>query len=212
MKFKMHHWALALATAVTLGSAAPLMAQEGTPPASPEAGAKVEKGERKKAEGRRARRMGGGGGALERVAERLGLDDAQKEQVKTIMEGTRNDSGELRRKLREEHRALDEAVNASKVDEVAIRAQAAKLAAVEADLAVQKANTLAKIRGVLTPEQIEKLGKGPGGVDALFFDGGAGHHRGGEGRFNRRGPRGGEAHPDKKPDAPKAPEADSDEA
>ena len=200
----MHHWALALATAVTLGSAAPLIAQDGPPPASPEAGAKAEKGGHKEGEGRRGRRMMGGGG-MERMAEKLGLSDAQKEQVKTILEGVRSESRGERMKLRDERRALDEAVKAPKVDEVAIRAQAAKVAALEADAAVQRANTLAKLRGVLTPEQIEKLNGGPG-LDGLFFEGGDGPRRGG-GEGRRRGPRGGEGHSDKKPEAPKAPDA-----
>jgi protein CpxP len=48
-------------------------------------------------------------------------------------------------------------VQAETVDEAAIRAQATKVAAVEADLAVQRAHGAQEIRKVLTPEQIQKF-------------------------------------------------------
>jgi protein CpxP len=57
-----------------------------------------------------------------------------------------------------ERRALRDTIRAEKtIDEAAIRAQAAKVASLEADLAVQRAHVAHEIRAVLTPGQLQKL-------------------------------------------------------
>lgn len=56
-----------------------------------------------------------------------------------------------------ERRALRDAIRAETIDETAIRAQAAKVASLEADLAVQRAHVAHDIRAVLTPGQLQKL-------------------------------------------------------
>ena len=56
-----------------------------------------------------------------------------------------------------ERRALRDAIRAESFDESAIRSQAAKVAGLEADLAVQRAHVAHDIRAVLTPEQLQKL-------------------------------------------------------
>ena len=56
-----------------------------------------------------------------------------------------------------ERRSLRTLIQAETVDEAAIRAQSAKVAAVAADLAVQRAHGAQEIRKVLTPEQIQKF-------------------------------------------------------
>ena len=52
---------------------------------------------------------------------------------------------------------MRDAIRAEPFDETAIRAQAAKVASLEADLAVQRAHVAHDIRAVLTPEQLQKL-------------------------------------------------------
>jgi Spy/CpxP family protein refolding chaperone len=50
----------------------------------------------------------------------------------------------------------------SPADEAAIRAQSAKVAAVQGDIAIQRASLNAELRAVLRPEQVaefEKMGK-----------------------------------------------------
>ena len=56
-----------------------------------------------------------------------------------------------------EKRALRELIQSGSADEAAIRAQAAKVAGVEADLAVQRAQMVKQLRAILTPGQIEKF-------------------------------------------------------
>ena len=63
----------------------------------------------------------------------------------------------LLKQLATERRALRTIIQAEAVDEAAIRAQSAKVAAIEADLAVQRAHGAQEIRKVLTPEQIQKF-------------------------------------------------------
>ena len=60
-------------------------------------------------------------------------------------------------KLINEKREMRTLIQSGSADETAIRAQAAKVASVEADLAVQRAQTAKQFRAILTPGQIEKF-------------------------------------------------------
>jgi protein CpxP len=57
----------------------------------------------------------------------------------------------------EQRRALREAIHADPIDEAAIRQQSAKVAALGADLAVQRAHIAHDLRAVLTTDQLAKL-------------------------------------------------------
>ncbi len=92
-----------------------------------------------------------------KIAERLGLSVAQKAQVKDIFEKNRPQSEPLRKELITAKRELRGLAMAEKTDEVAIRAQATKLAGIEADMAIQRARVSGQIRAILTPEQLEKF-------------------------------------------------------
>jgi len=87
----------------------------------------------------------------------IGLTDAQKTQVKDIMSQYRPTLRPLITQFRAERQQLRRLTLANPVDDGAIRAQAAKVASLGADLAVQRAHLIREIRGVLTPEQIQKL-------------------------------------------------------
>jgi periplasmic protein CpxP/Spy len=93
---------------------------------------------------------------MQRLAQ-VGVTDAQKAQVKAILRSYQPTAGPLIQQVVTERRALREQIRAQTIDEAAIRAQAAKVASLEADLAVERAHVAHDIRAVLTPEQIQKL-------------------------------------------------------
>jgi protein CpxP len=93
---------------------------------------------------------------MERLAQ-VGVTGAQKAQVKTILRSYLPTTGPLIQQVVTERRALRDQIRAETIDEAAIRAQAAKVASLEADLAVERAHVAHDIRAVLTPVQIQKL-------------------------------------------------------
>jgi Spy/CpxP family protein refolding chaperone len=102
-----------------------------------------------------------------RLAE-LGVTDAQKAQVKSILRSYQPTVGPLVKEVVTERRALRDTIRAHTIDENANRAEAAKVASLEADLAVQRAHVAHDIRAVLTPEQIQKLKDMQIDADARF--------------------------------------------
>lgn len=99
---------------------------------------------------------GGPLGILGPAARALELTDAQHEQIRGVMESHKAAFESLGPKLAEARQALHDAITADVVDEAAIRAQAAVVAAVEADEAVLRATVHAEVVKVLTAEQQEK--------------------------------------------------------
>jgi protein CpxP len=87
----------------------------------------------------------------------VGVTDAQKEQIRGIMREQRPQLQPLRKQMVQERRALRDVVQTSPLNESAIRTQAARVAQVQADLAVQRAQVASRVRAVLTPEQQAKL-------------------------------------------------------
>lgn len=87
----------------------------------------------------------------------LGVTDAQKQQVHTILRQHQSTAGPMIRQLVEERRKLRDTIRAETIDEKAIRAQAARVAGLEADLAVERAHIVHEIKPVLTTEQVAKL-------------------------------------------------------
>ncbi len=104
-----------------------------------------------------------------KIAEKLatlGVTEAQKEQVHAILRAHQPTVEPMIHQLVAERRALRDTIRTTPVNESAIRAQAVKVATLEADLAVQRAYVVQEVRGVLTPEQIEKLKEMQVDVDA----------------------------------------------
>ena len=87
----------------------------------------------------------------------LGITDQQKEQIRLILRENQPAAQPLIQQSVQEHRALRNLIQTSPVDESAIRAQSAKVAGIDTDLAVKRAFVGERIRKVLTPDQIEKL-------------------------------------------------------
>jgi protein CpxP len=96
---------------------------------------------------------GGGAPLAPMFLGRLNLSDTQKEQVKAILEGRRDEHRATVEKSRAAHRALNEAVTAETFNEGLVRTRAAELAAVEADMSVARAHVFAQVFQILTPEQ-----------------------------------------------------------
>jgi protein CpxP len=86
----------------------------------------------------------------------LQLTVQQKQQLKDIFAKNRPQTGPLMKQFGAERRAMRALIQADDIDEAAIRAQSAKVATIEADLAVQRARVAQEIRTILTPEQIAK--------------------------------------------------------
>jgi protein CpxP len=83
----------------------------------------------------------------------LDLSEAQRTQVRSIMESHAAAQREIGDRLRAAHQALEAAVTAETMDEAAIRARSADLAAVQADAAVLRARIHQEIFSILTAEQ-----------------------------------------------------------
>jgi Spy/CpxP family protein refolding chaperone len=98
----------------------------------------------------------------------LGLSDDQKAQVKSILQKYKPTTQPLVQQLVTERRALRDVIQSPTIDESAIRAEAAKVASLQADLAVQRAHVSHDIQAVLTPDQIQKLQEMKAKADARF--------------------------------------------
>jgi Spy/CpxP family protein refolding chaperone len=102
----------------------------------------------------------------------LHLTDQQKVELKRVLKAHRPTLQPLVTQYVSERRALRGLMGSKQIDEAAIRAQVAKVAAIGADLAVERAHLKQEFRGILTPEQISKIGKmrakRDAGVDRLL--------------------------------------------
>lgn len=148
---------LAIAGVVVLTglAVAPIFAQDGPPAGAPQ-----------------ERRMGPGGpggpgfgpgrgrmgilGEFGRGLRQLDLTDAQREQVRGIVESNQAAFKEIGDRLRAAHDGMEGLITADVVDEAAIRAKSAEVAAVQADAAVLRARVRHDVFGVLTAEQQAK--------------------------------------------------------
>jgi protein CpxP len=98
--------------------------------------------------------MGPGGPMM--LLRGLDLTDAQKDQVKGIMQSHADERKALGDRARTAHQALQAAITADSVDEALIRQRSADVAAVDADMAVAEARVHAEVWQILTPEQKAK--------------------------------------------------------
>src|SRR6185369_536793 len=92
-----------------------------------------------------------------KIAKKLKLTDAQKAQAKTIFQGSREVVKPIYASLRDERKNLHTLMHADSVDEAAIRAETARIAAIQADLNVNRAKAGAQFRAILTPSQLATL-------------------------------------------------------
>ena len=95
--------------------------------------------------------MGGFLGGM--IADHLELSEAQREEIRGLLDAAHENSASLWSELRESRDALMDASAAEPFDEASVRAAAARLADAEAEVAIHRAGVIAQVRGVLTPEQ-----------------------------------------------------------
>ena len=92
-------------------------------------------------------------GMLRRLGPRLGLSDAQQDQIKSIAQSHLEEWKALGDRARAAHQALDAAIAADTVDDALIRAKSAEVAAAQADIAVASAHARAEAWQVLNDDQ-----------------------------------------------------------
>ena len=100
---------------------------------------------------------GGGRHNFIKIAEKLGLTDAQKAQIKAIFQANKVVVKPIYTSLRTERKNLQALLHADTVDETAIRAETAKIAGIQADLNINRANVGIQFRAILTPTQLATL-------------------------------------------------------
>jgi protein CpxP len=86
----------------------------------------------------------------------LNLTESQREQVRTIVEPREAETRAIGERAMAARQALHAATTSASFDEGLVRARAAELASVEADLAVSRARIYADVFQLLTPEQQAK--------------------------------------------------------
>jgi len=103
------------------------------------------------------RGRGGPGGPLAGLPLReLNLTDAQREQVRQIVDSRQQETRAIGERAMAAHEALRAATTSPSFDEGLVRAKAAEVAAVDADMAVARARIFADVFQILTPEQQAK--------------------------------------------------------
>ncbi|MGV3516970.1 Spy/CpxP family protein refolding chaperone [Luteitalea sp.] len=150
--------------ALTLGLAGAAVAQPGMGPGGPGGGPGGERfGRGPGGPGGRGGMMGGPLGALLGVhpdlpLSALNLTDAQREQVRTIMQSHRDEGQALVQKAQASMEALRKATDAT-VDEGAAAQQGQALGAVIAEAAVLRGRVRGEVFAILTPEQQAEANK-----------------------------------------------------
>jgi protein CpxP len=86
----------------------------------------------------------------------LNLTESQREQVRQIVESRQQETRAIGERAMAAREALHAATTSPSFDEGLIRARAAELAAIEADMAVSRARVFADVFQILTPEQQAK--------------------------------------------------------
>jgi len=121
--------------------------------------------------GAKARGPGPGrGGLLARMANRQNLTADQRAKIKTALAGERETLSGLLTSLQQARAGLRKAIQTPDVSENEVRGAAAKVAAVEADLAVERAKIYGRIRPMLTAAQPDRMGGAQQRVDELADD------------------------------------------
>jgi Spy/CpxP family protein refolding chaperone len=99
----------------------------------------------------------GHGQILQRIARKLNLTDDQKSQIKAVLSVDKDMLKSLFGQLHDARKNLRAAIRANGTNESTVRAASAKVAGVEADLAVERMKLYGKIAPLLTDEQHRKI-------------------------------------------------------
>jgi Spy/CpxP family protein refolding chaperone len=94
---------------------------------------------------------------FKKMADKLGLTDAQKVQAQAIFQGNKDVVKPLFTSMHTEKQNLQALIHADTTDEAAIRAETARIAGIEADLNINRAKVETQFRAILTPAQLATL-------------------------------------------------------
>jgi protein CpxP len=94
---------------------------------------------------------------LKKMSQDLNLSQQQQQQIEGVFLKSRQQMEPLAKQLKTERQAMLSLIHGDAFNEAAIRAQSAKVAAVEANMAVERARTTQEVRKLLTPEQVQKF-------------------------------------------------------
>ncbi len=97
------------------------------------------------------------GSVAERLIRHLDLDDAQRDQVRRIVDAAEPELRALSDTMQESRERLRELAVADGFDAAAMRASADQQGDLVADMIVLGTGIMRDVRAVLTPEQLEKL-------------------------------------------------------
>lgn len=92
----------------------------------------------------------------QKVAEKLGLSEEQREKIKEINKAGRDDSGELRKAVRDAMERQAELLKADKIDEAAVMAEIDKAFDARREMAKRQTRRVIAIKSLLTPEQVSR--------------------------------------------------------
>ncbi len=95
--------------------------------------------------------------SLFRIGEELGLSDAQRQEMRALVQEERDVMKPLHKQLHEQRMAIRQSSEPGKFDEVKARAFASEQAKVLAEIIVARERLRAKLYNVLTPEQQQKF-------------------------------------------------------
>jgi Spy/CpxP family protein refolding chaperone len=94
---------------------------------------------------------------LQRLAERLNLTDEQRAQIKVVLSGEKDTLKALLNQLHDARKNLRTAIQAGDATEASVRVASARVAALEADLAVERMKLYGKIAPILTEAQRQQI-------------------------------------------------------
>lgn len=97
------------------------------------------------------------GEPLEHLVETLGLDEAALSKVYQIIDASRANQRELRRKHQDAHQQMRTLLEQETPDEAAVMTQADAVGALRTEMQKHRLRTILQIRALLTPEQRAKL-------------------------------------------------------
>jgi Spy/CpxP family protein refolding chaperone len=97
------------------------------------------------------------GRLAERAREKLGLTDEQLAQIKDVLKAEKTNIISLLTRVRDTRAGLRDAIRSAGANETSVRAASAKVAAVEADAAVERMKIFHQVNPILTDEQRTKL-------------------------------------------------------
>ncbi len=96
---------------------------------------------------------------LERHAERLGLEDAVRDEIRRIAAESRDESEPVRERLRELRKEMRSLLAAETPDESRVMEQAERIGAADVELEKHRLRATLRIRALLTKQQRDELVK-----------------------------------------------------